>query len=28
WLTVFVLWFVYDKTIKNKHLTLEFPHDE
>ncbi|HHQ0948812.1 TPA: DUF1405 domain-containing protein, partial [Listeria monocytogenes] len=23
-----VLWFVYDKTIKNKHLTLEFPHDE
>ncbi|EPD9049352.1 DUF1405 domain-containing protein [Listeria monocytogenes] len=28
WLTVLVLWFVYDKTIKNKHLTLEFPHDE
>ncbi|EAD1189605.1 DUF1405 domain-containing protein [Listeria monocytogenes] len=28
WLTVVVLWFVYDKTIKNKHLTLEFPHDE
>ncbi|EAC6408302.1 DUF1405 domain-containing protein [Listeria monocytogenes] len=28
WLTVLVLWFVYDKTIKNKYLTLEFPHDE
>ncbi|EIJ5115854.1 DUF1405 domain-containing protein [Listeria monocytogenes] len=28
WLTVLVLWFVYDNTIKNKHLTLEFPHDE
>ncbi|MBC2250121.1 DUF1405 domain-containing protein [Listeria sp. FSL L7-0123] len=28
WLTVVVLWFVYEKTIKKGHFTLEFPHDE
>lgn len=28
WLMVFVLWFVYDKMIKNKYLILEFFYDE
>ncbi|WP_239254534.1 DUF1405 domain-containing protein [Listeria ilorinensis] len=28
WLSIFVLWIIYEKCIKKEHYTLEFPHSK